>query len=315
MLITGANGFIGRALCAELERRGRPFRAASRRPAPGCIAVGGVDADTDWSTALAGVGCVVHLAARVHVTDPAESRDELAFHRVNAEGTATLARQAAAAGVRRFVLISTIGVNGNTTDGRPPMRGDDAPAPHNGYARSKLAAERELTAIAGAGGMEAVIVRPPLVYGPGAKANFGTLTRLVARGAPLPLASARNRRSLVSLNNLVDFIIVAADHPQAAGGVFLASDGEDVSTPDLIRAMARAMGRPARLFPMPPALLRTAATMVGRRRIADQLLGSLEIDLGPTRERLGWTPPLTLSEGLSAMAPAWDAGDAEPARN
>ena len=300
MLITGANGFIGRGLCAELKRRGRAFRAAGRNGAGDGFAVGDIDGSTDWRAALEGVETVVHLAARVHVNDPAEARDDLAFLRVNADGTANLARQAAAAGVRRLVLISTIGVNGRTTDNRPPMRSDDAPAPHNAYARSKLAAERELAAIAAASTLQGTVIRPPLVYGPNAKASFGTLARLVASGMPLPLASVRNRRSLVSLANLVDLIITAADHPQAAGGVFLASDGEDVSTPELIRALAEATGRSARLFPVPPALLRSAATLAGRQRIADQVLGSLQIDLRPTRERLGWTPPQSLAEGLRA---------------
>ena len=305
LLVTGATGFVASALRAELARRGIAYRPASRAPAPGQVAVGEVDGTTDWSAALRGVDAVIHLAARVHVMAPGAAQDDEAFRRVNVAGTLNLARQAARAGVRRFIFLSSIKVNGETTDGRPPFSADEPPDPRDAYARSKLEAERALLALAAEGALEVVVIRPPLVYGPGVKANFAAMMRWVERGVPLPLGAVTNRRSLVYAGNLADLLILATVHPAAANQVFLASDGQDLSTAELLRALAQAMGKPPRLFSVPPPLLAAAARIAGQRAIAERLLGSLTVDIGKTRTRLAWTPPFTVAAGLSAtVAPA-----------
>jgi nucleoside-diphosphate-sugar epimerase len=223
------------------------------------------------------------------------SRDALEqFRRVNVAGTLDLARQSAAAGVRRFVFLSSVKVNGEAGC----YTESDAAAPGDAYAISKHEAEVGLREIGAATRMEIVIIRPPLVYGPGARANFGALVRAVARGVPLPFGRVDNRRSLVGLDNLVDFILTCATHPAAAHETFLVSDGEDLSTADLVRRMGRAMGRPARLLPIPPALLMHAATLLGRRDLAGRLLGSLQVDITKAKRQLGWTPPVSVDEGL-----------------
>ncbi len=300
VLITGATGFIGVALVDRIVREGRwKVRATVRRSASTLPA--GVDRVhceigpvTDWERALDGVHVVIHLAARVHVMRERANDAREQFRRVNVAGTLNLASQAAAAGVRRFVYLSSAKVNGETglcTEA-------DAVAPHDAYAVSKHEAEVGLRQIGTATRMEIVIIRPPLVYGPGARANFGALVRAVARGVPLPLGAVDNRRSLVGLDNLIDFILTCASHPAAANETFLVSDGEDLSTPDLIRRLGRAMGRPARLLPVPPALLMRAAAALGRRDVAGRLLGSLQVDITKARRQLGWSPPVSVDDGL-----------------
>lgn len=300
LLVTGATGFVGAALCAELAQRGIAYRPASRRLMAGHIAMGEIDGETDWSEALRRVEAIVHLAARVHVMSRSAAEDGDAFRRVNVAGTLNLARQAARAGVRRFVFLSTIKVNGETTDGRFPFTPDDPPDPHDAYARSKLEAEQGLMALGREGAMEVTVVRPPLVYGPGVKANFAAMMRWVERGVPLPLGAINNRRSLIYVGNLADLLIHATTHPAAANQVFLASDGDDLSTTELLRGLAQAMGKSARLLPVPPPLLAGAAKVVGRGDIADRLLGSLTVDIGKTRTLLAWTPPFSVAEGLRA---------------
>lgn len=313
ILVTGANGFVGRALCAVLAERGhlvvavvRPGRAAPARTE--AAVVGDLDGDTDWSKALHGVDAVVHLAARVHVMRD-EADDPLAeFRRVNVAGTRRLAEQAAAAGVRRLVFVSSVKVNGDNSPGRP-FTDADPPAPPDAYGLSKHEAEMALAAVAAATGLETVVVRPPLVYGPGAAGNFRVLLDAVRRGLPLPLAAVRNRRSLVFVGNLVDALALCAEHPAAAGRTYFVRDGEDVSTAQLFRLLARALGRPARLWPLPPALLRAAATLLGRTAAADRVLGSLQVDDGALRLSLGWRPPFTLAEGLALTVSGQPAPD------
>lgn len=265
--------------------------------------VGSIGPDTDWGAALSGVDTVVHLAARVHVTDETAADPMAAFRQVNVLGTERLARSAAAAGVRRLVFLSSVKVNGEGTRGRAYTEGD-APAPEDGYARSKWEAERGLARIADETGLEVVVLRPPLVYGPGVKANFLALMRAIDRGLPLPLGAIDNRRSLLFVGNLADAVVRCIGHPGAAGKTFLLRDGEDVSTPELIRRLARALERPARLFPFPPALLKLAAGLAGRREAADRLLGSLTVDDSRIRRELGWAPPHGLDQGLRITA-AW----------
>ncbi|MHB1348519.1 MAG: NAD-dependent epimerase/dehydratase family protein [Desulfobulbaceae bacterium] len=300
VLVTGAAGFIGSHLRAYLAERHIPCRAAVRRPDNGigdAAAVGEINGATDWTSALAGIDTVVHLAARVHVLRD-EALDPLAeFRRVNVEGTARLAGQAAAAGVRRFVLMSTIKVLGEETFARP-FGPADLPAPVDPYAVSKLEAEEALLRVARDTGMEAVILRPPLVYGKGVGGNFARLVGLVRRGWFLPLGSVRNRRSLVGVENLCSLITVCLVHPAAANQVFLVSDGQDLSTPELIRAIALACGKRPRLLPLPVFLLHLLAKIIGREMEVRRLTGSLWVDSSLTRSLLDWSPPVTVGQEI-----------------
>ena len=304
ILVTGANGFVGKSLSAELFGQGHTVQAAVRnKVAPienvETTIVGEVNGNTDWSQSLAGVSTVVHLAARVHVMQD-NSTDPLAeFRAVNVQGTLNLARQAAAAGVRRFVFLSSIKVNGEHTDLGSPFNADQTPAPQDAYGISKHEAELGLRGIAAETGMQVVIIRPPLIYGAGVKANFALLFRAVRHGVPLPLGLAtHNRRSFVSLNNLVDFIITCIHHPNAANQTFLVSDGCDLSTTELLRRMGNALGKPARLIPVPVAVLEAGAALFGRRDVAQRLCGSLRVDITKAKELLGWMPPFGVDEGL-----------------
>jgi nucleoside-diphosphate-sugar epimerase len=258
-----------------------------------------LSSDTDWTNALRNVKQVVHLAARVHIMNDTSSDPLAEFRRVNVEGTANLARQAAAAGVQRFVFLSSIKVNGEFTVAGQPFTADDVPAPQDPYGISKHEAEQSLRQIADETGMEVVIIRSPLVYGPGVKANFAAMMRWLARGLPLPLAAAtQNRRSMVALDNLVDLIVTCLHHPAAARQTFLVSDGEDLSTVDLLRRMGVAMGRAARLFYVPTACLKLAAKLVNKPGIYQRLCGSLQLDITKTRQMLGWAPSVSVNEGL-----------------
>ena len=308
MLVTGANGFVGSALCARLRKDGAPVRGAVRssNARPGGtegVTIDGLASDTDWSEALKNVEQVVHLAARVHVMNDKSSDPLAEFRRVNVEGTAALARQAAVAGVRRFVYLSSVKVNGEFTEAGHPFTADDAPAPEDPYGVSKHEAEQLLRQIADETGMEVVIIRPPLVYGPGVKANFESMMRWLARGVPLPLAAVtQNRRSLVALDNLMDLIVTCLNHPAAANQTFLVSDGEDLSTAQLLKRMSAAMGKPARLFDVPPGLLKLGATLLNKPGIYQRLCGSLQLDIAKTRQLLDWTPPVSVDEGLRRAA-------------
>lgn len=303
ILITGATGFVGTALMARLHDRSvhRALRQPVAATHPGDTVIGNITLNTDWRTALADVNCVVHLAARTHVMDGHAANSLSACRLINVEATRNLAQQAAAAGVRRFVFLSSIKVNGETTDTRPFTR-DDTPQPLDAYGISKLEAEEELLRIGADTGMEIVILRPPLVYGPGVKGNFLRLLQAVARGTPLPLASINNQRSLVYVGNLAEAIIACMDAPAAAGKKFLVSDGEDVSTPELIRKLAVALGKSPRLLPCPPGLLRGAATLLGKQAAMMRLTGSLVVDSSALRRELGWQPRYSLDQGLNATA-------------
>jgi nucleoside-diphosphate-sugar epimerase len=303
VLVTGATGFVGREVCARLERDGRGVRLAVRRePGPSRVVVGDIGAKTDWRAALEGVDSVVHLAARVHVMHETAADPDAAFRQVNVDGTRRLAEQAAEAGVRRFVFVSSVKVSGEQTALGRPFRPDDAPAPADPYGRSKRDAELALGEIAAASSMSVARIRPPLVYGPGVRANFLAMMRWVRRGVPLPLASVNNRRSLVFVGNLADLVCRCIDHPRAAGELFFASDGEDLSTPELLRRLAVALHVRARLFPMPVPLLAAGARAVGKRAIFDRLCGSLQVDVEPTRRLLDWTPPFSVDAALSKTA-------------
>ena len=307
VLVTGANGFVGRAVCAQALARGMTVRGAVRSP---CVLPAGVERQvleglgeqSDWRAALAGIAVVVHAAARVHVMADTATDPLAEFRRVNVQGTLNLARQAAVAGVQRFVFISSVKVNGEATQPGRPFKPDDASAPLDAYGISKMEAEQGLREIAAQTGMEVVIIRPPLVYGPGVKANFAAMMRWLSRGIPLPLGAIHNQRSLVALDNLVDLILTCLTHPAAANQTFLVSDGEDVSTTELLRRMGQAMGCPARLIPVPAGVLKAAAALLGKRDMAQRLCGSLQVDIQKTREMLGWNPPLSLDQGLKKAA-------------
>ncbi len=314
ILVTGASGFVGQALCSTLVARGQMVRAAVRSAdsmpsADGLdvVAVGEAGAQTNWSTALAGVDCVIHCAARAHVIHETEADARAVYRAVNVSGTQRLAEQAAALGVRRLVFLSSIGVLGIHTNGLEPFFVSDAPKPVEDYAISKWEAEQALWAVSAQMGLEVVVVRPPLVYGPQVKGNLLRLLGWVARGVPQPFAAVHNQRSLVGLSNLVDLLLRCAEHPAAAGQTFLASDGQDLSTPQLIRLMAEGMNRRARLLPVPMALLQAAASLLGKRSEIDRLVGSLQVDSGHTQAQLGWTPPISVEDGMREMA-RWYAG-------
>jgi nucleoside-diphosphate-sugar epimerase len=306
ILFTGANGFIGQALCATAVSRGMAVRGITRTSGDlpkgvESFSVGSIDVNSDWQNVLTGCEGVVHLAARVHVMVDAATNPLEEFRRVNVQGTLTLARQAAFAGVKRFVFISSIGVNGAETY-ENPFTTEDIAAPHSPYAISKYEAEQGLQIVADQTGMEVVIIRPPIVHGPNAPGNFGSMMRWLKSGIPLPLGAINNQRSLVSLGNLVDLILICLIHPAAANQTFMVSDGEDVSTTELLRRMGQAIGCPARLVPIPENLLRIASGLIGRTDMVQRLCGSLRVDISKTRELLGWTPPLTLNEGLAQAA-------------
>lgn len=302
VLVTGSNGLVGASLCTLLEQAGNSVTRVVRRSSLSQeLCIGDIDGQTDWSGPLTvRPDSVVHLAARLHVMQNEDDASTELFRRINTEGTINLARQCAARGVKRFVFLSTVKVLG---EGREePYLAHDPAAPQGAYAISKWEAEQGLWVVAEQTGMEVVILRPPLVYGPGVRANFLGLLRAIDRGLPLPLGAIHNKRSLIYLGNLVDAISECIVNPAAAGQVYMVSDGEDVSTTELIRAVADALGRPARLVPVPGGLLRLAASLFAKQGVVDRLLGSLTVDSLPIREQLGWSTPYTMRAGLAATA-------------
>lgn len=306
ILLTGGSGFVGGVLLSALAKQGIDVIPVYRKKHAGLdlgskgavFFFSDLSSATEWASILETVSVVIHAAARAHIMKD-EVVDPLAeYRRVNVEGTLNLARQAAAAGVKRFIFISSIKVNGESTSLGKPFQASDVPAPEDPYGLTKLEAEQGLMQLAEETGMEVVIIRPPLVYGPGVKGNFASMINLVKKGIPLPLGAIHNKRSLVGIDNLVDLIIRCIDHPAAANQVFLAGDGEDLSTTQLLRGVAKAMGRPARLIPVSAGLLQLGATLLGKKAMAQRLLGSLQVDISKTRHLLDWTPPVSVDEGL-----------------
>lgn len=271
------------------------------------VSVREIDASTAWQDAVTDCSAVVHTAARVHVMRE-DAADALAqYRRVNVQGTLNLAQQAQAAGVRRFIFLSSIKVHGEQTAPGAPFHANDPPNPQDSYSISKLEAEEALKSLSASSGMELVILRPPLIYGPGVRANFQALMRAVARGVPLPLGAIDNRRSLLALDNAVDLIVTCLHHPQAAGHTFLASDGEDLSTPELIRRIAQALGTVPRLVSVPPAILRTAAGLLGKGNAVRRLCENLQVDIRETTSMLGWKPPANVNDSLRQAVAALGA--------
>ena len=306
VVVTGASGFVGNATCSRLVTQGMSVvgtvRRLPARPLPGVDyrIVADLDASTDWWDALTGVDTIIHCAARVHVMRETAGDPLVAFRVVIVAGTEQLARQAAEAGVRRFSFLSSVKVNGEGA--LVAYREADIPAPEDAYGISKYEAELVLREIAQGTGLEVVMVRSPLIYGPGVKANFQLLMQALMRSIPLPLGAIYNRRSLVALDNMVDLIVTCIEHPAAAGETFLVSDGEDISTTELVRRLAYAMGRPARLVSVPETVLMAGATLLGKREVARRLCGTLQVNIAKVREVLGWVPPVSVDEGLRRTA-------------
>lgn len=308
LLITGATGFVGHFLCDRLLDQGFSVRGTLLASEVVSSLVSGVEsvtvdplgADTQWGHALESVDTIIHLAARVHIMDDPSSDPLTEFRRVNVEGTAQLAREAAKAGVRRLVFISSIKVNGE--ENVTPYTPDSTSNPSDPYGISKWEAEQALRKIEAETGLEVVVVRPTLVYGPGVKANFLNMMKVISLGIPLPLASITNRRSLIYVGNLVDALATCAVHPKAAGNTYLVSDCEDVSTPELIRYTAKALGAPARLFPVPVSLMKLAGKLAGKSSAVNRLTGSLTVNSSKIRQELGWKPPFTMEDGLRETA-------------
>ncbi len=307
LLITGATGFIGRSLSSRALHEGWQVRGTLLANRALSALASGVEPvliellgpDTPLAHVVKGIDVVIHLAARVHIMHDAAADPLTEFRITNTEGTARLARQAAASGVKRFIFMSTVGVNGDSS-GSKAFTEEDEPAPHNPYSISKLEAEERLGDIAAETGMETVIIRAPLVYGPGNPGNFLSLLRIVSKGIPLPFAAVHNRKSFVYVENLVDALIMCASHPAAAGRIYLVSDGVDISTPELIRRAAATLNVTARLFPFPVSLLKMAGRLTGKETAVRQLMGSLAVNSSKIRRELGWTPPFTTQEGLQA---------------
>lgn len=302
ILVTGANGLVGRALCSVLDQtKDHVVRAVRTSTTPWEVPVGDLNEDTDWSEALGHkTDVVVHLAAQVPLSDVASRAPGDQYTEVNTLGTANLARQCAQYGVKRFIFISTVKVLGEGKS--EPYRDTDLAIPADAYAMSKWEAEQTLWQIAAETGMEVVVLRPPLVYGPGVKGNFLRLMQAINKGRPFPFGAIHNRRSLIYLGNLVDVIRRCLTHPKAAGKTFLVSDGDDVSTPELVRRIAASLGRRPFLLPVPVLCMRWAGRVLGKKAAVDRLLGSLRVDISPLREELGWTPPYTMRAGLEATA-------------
>jgi len=303
VLVTGSNGFVGSALSDRLRLDHVPFRSAVRTvstdlPGSDSVVVGAVHYQTNWQTALNGITTVIHLIARVHVMSDTARDPRAEFCKVNVEGTLNLARQAIAAGVRRFIFMSSVKVNGEATQPGHPFTEQDPPNPQDLYAISKYEAEQGLRQLTANTGMEVVIIRPPLVYGPGVKANFSALMRAVQHGWPLPLGMVNNKRSLLALDNLIDFIITCITHPQAANQTFVISDGQDLSSAELVLELARAAGVPARLLPVPLWALEWAGRLTGKGDAVQRLCGNLQIDSSKARKILDWKPIVSVQEGL-----------------
>ena len=304
ILLTGASGFVGSALLQRLRGDGFDVFAVVRTSSNGSLGavpmlcVTEFSGCTDFASAFVGITTVVHLAARVHLIKDTEADPLTAFRTVNVDGTLNLARQAAAFGVKRFVFVSSVKVNGESTLPGRAFTETDISNSQDAYGQSKYEAEQGLRQVSADTGMEVVIIRPPLVYGPGVKANFAALMRVVKRGWPLPLGAVHNQRSLVAMDNLVDFILTCITNPLAANQTFFVSDGQDLSTTDLVRGMAQAAGVPARLLPVPVWALQTGALLLGKRDAIQRLCGNLQVDISKARSLLGWVPPMSVDEGL-----------------
>ena len=302
ILVTGASGFIGAAVCRQLTSENQNVLPVYRNAHSSGLNIGNINGSTNWNSALSNITHVIHTAARVHIMSENVAAPLPEFRRVNVEGTLNLARQAAESGVTRFIFISSAKVNGEQTNAGIAFTEEDVLSPDDPYAISKHEAEEGLRHLASETSLEIVIIRPPLVYGPGVKANFLSLMKLISIGFPLPLGRIDNRRSMVSLDNLIDFITTCITHPEAANQTFLVSDGEDLSVTQLLRRLASAMDIPSRLIPVPSTWLQLGLSIVGKKSIANRLCGSLQVDITKAKTLLGWSPILSVDAGLNKTA-------------
>ena len=311
ILVTGSTGFIGRALINQLVIHSfKPLASVRKQTSlfPSHIeqvVAGDILPNTVWKEALSNIDVVIHLAARVHFMNDTNTNPLAEFQKVNTGGTLNLAQQAAESGVKRFIFLSSIKVNGESTSLNNPFSSKDTYVPSDPYGLSKYEAEQGLKKIAKETGMEVVIIRPPLVYGPNVKANFLSMMEWLYKGVPLPLGSIHNKRSLVALDNLIDLIITCINHPAAVNETFLVSDGEDLSTTDLLQSMTKALGKPSRLIPIPSSILTLSAILLGKREVAQRLCGSLQVDISHTENTLSWIPPVSVDEALQKTADAY----------
>lgn len=307
ILVTGASGFVGNFVCTELSRLNhnvvRTYRAQQDIPfGMKSVFINSLENDVNWSNALEAVDIVIHLAARVHVMHEFVIDPLAEFRKVNVKGTLLLAIQSAKAGIKRFIFISSVKVNGELTSLGKPFTENDPVNPQDAYALSKFEAEQGLLKIAQQTGMQVVIIRPPLVYGPGVKANFASMIRTLKRRLPLPFGKIYNKRSFLYIDNLVSLIVRCIDHPAAANQIFLISDGVDLSTTELLLECAGALGVKAKLLPIPQRWIEVGAKLVGRHNMVQRLCGNLQVDISKANDLLGWTPPVSVKEGLKITA-------------
>lgn len=301
ILVTGADGFVGKALIKYFYNNNFKFRGVTRKPSDNLINIGDINSNTDWCETLKDIDVIIHLAAHVHVMDGKSQSNISKFEEVNVKGTINLAKQAINSGVKRFIFLSSIKVNGNFTSLNRPFKVDDKPNPSDPYSKSKLKAENELFKISQTTKMKIVVIRPPLVYGSGVKANFASLLFLIKIGLPLPFGKILNSRSLVSIDNLIDLLVTVIDHPAAIDNIFFVSDNDDVSTTQLIKKLSLLMKRNIILLPIPTWILKLVLHFFRQSKIADRLILSLHVDIEKTTKLLGWKPPLTLEDGLKKM--------------
>ncbi|WP_038176165.1 UDP-glucose 4-epimerase family protein [Vibrio pacinii] len=308
ILVTGSTGFVGERVCSLATKREWNVRSVVRRHAladDNTVMLSSIDADTDWSGALKNIDCVVHCAARVHQMEETKFDVLAAYREVNTLGTLNLARQASKAGVKRFVFISSIKVNGEYTEQGEPFQPHASSPPIDPYGLSKYEAEVGLKELAAETDLEVVIIRPPLVYGPGVKANFLSLLRWTKKKIPLPFGAIYNQRSLVYVDNLADLILECCLNPNAQGKVFLVSDDHDVSTTELLSCVAKQMGKPNRLIPIPASWLKGASTLIGKPAIGQRICSNLQVDISDTKCTLNWQPPVSFEQGIRNTVKAY----------
>jgi nucleoside-diphosphate-sugar epimerase len=311
LLVTGASGFVGRRVAVLAQERGHHVIKQLRQNAEASDIICHIDGNTDWPLMDTGVECVIHCAARVHQMNESDEEAAFAYQQVNVEGSLNLARQALRAGVKRFVFISSIKVNGEFTVKASPFTEDIAHSPSDYYGQSKYQAEMGLRKIAKETGLDVVIIRPPLVYGPGVNANFASMIKAVDKGIPLPFGAINNQRSLIYLDNLVDFILCCSTHGKAAGETFLVSDGQDVSTTQLLQTIAKSLGHSSRLIPVPVRWIQGLLSLIGKKAIGQRLLGSLQLDISKAKTLLGWSAPVSFEQGIESTITAYLAGEKE----
>ncbi|HDX8594549.1 UDP-glucose 4-epimerase family protein [Aeromonas hydrophila] len=298
IILTGSTGFVGRRIKNAIPRENLILVGRRNLDEEYEFFLSDLDKNSQYDDVMKDVSCIIHCAARAHMMHDENDSSYCLYHKINVDGTLNLARQAAVNGVKRFIYISSIKVNGESTVINSPFTEKDIPAPEDAYGASKLAAENSLRDLAIETDMEIVIIRPPLVYGPGVKANFAAMMNLASKNFPLPLGAINNKRSMVALDNLVDLIVTCIDHPKAANQTFLVSDDHDVSTTELLKMMVRAVGKTPRLLPVPMGWLKFAGRLIGKQAVVERLCGNLQVDISYTKDILGWQPPILMEEGI-----------------